>query len=87
MTTKTKFKKGDVLISRDGKIFQFIQATEHEHRLALSQWFAHIEQIARLASVLKMSNSILCLRKMFTQIILVFFFAIIILIKENAKDA
>jgi len=27
---KTKFEKGDILISRDKKIFQFIQATEHE---------------------------------------------------------
>jgi hypothetical protein len=27
---KTKFKKGDVLISRDNKVFQFIQAVEHE---------------------------------------------------------
>jgi hypothetical protein len=30
MSDKNKFKKGDVLISRDNKIFQFIQATEHE---------------------------------------------------------
>ena len=30
MSNKNKFKKGDVLISRDNKIFQFIQATEHE---------------------------------------------------------
>ena len=30
MTTKTNFKKGDVLLSRDGKVFQFIQAVEHE---------------------------------------------------------
>lgn len=30
MTTKTKFKKGDVLLSRDGKVFQFIQATKHD---------------------------------------------------------
>jgi hypothetical protein len=29
-TNKTKFTKGDVLLSRDGKIFQFIQATDHE---------------------------------------------------------
>ena len=27
---ETKFKKGDVLLSRDGKVFQFIQATEHD---------------------------------------------------------
>ena len=27
--SKTKFKKGDVLISRDNKVFQFIQATKH----------------------------------------------------------
>ena len=30
MTKTTKFKKGDVLISRDKKVFQFIQAIEHE---------------------------------------------------------
>ena len=30
MTTKRKFQKGDVLISRDNKVFQFIQATKHE---------------------------------------------------------
>jgi hypothetical protein len=30
MSNKNKFKKGDVLISRDNKVFQFIQATEHE---------------------------------------------------------
>lgn len=30
MIKKTKFKKGDVLISRDNKVFQFIQATKHE---------------------------------------------------------
>ncbi len=29
MIKKTKFKKGDVLISRDNKVFQFIQATKH----------------------------------------------------------
>lgn len=29
-TNNKKFNKGDVLISRDGKIFQFIQATEHQ---------------------------------------------------------
>tara|TARA_B100001989_G_scaffold216293_1_gene167061 strand:- start:345 stop:584 length:240 start_codon:yes stop_codon:yes gene_type:complete len=27
---KTHFKKGDVLLSRDNKVFQFIQAVEHE---------------------------------------------------------
>lgn len=27
---KTKFKKGDVLISRDKKVFQFIEAVEHD---------------------------------------------------------
>ena len=30
MDNKTKFKKGDVLLSRDGKVFQFIQATKHD---------------------------------------------------------
>jgi hypothetical protein len=30
MIKKTKFKKGDVLISRDNKVFQFIQATKHD---------------------------------------------------------
>ena len=30
MTNQTKFKKGDVLISRDNKVFQFIQATKHD---------------------------------------------------------
>ena len=30
MNNKTKFKKGDVLLSRDGKVFQFIQATKHD---------------------------------------------------------
>lgn len=30
MTKTTKFKKGDVLISRDKKIFQFIEPIEHE---------------------------------------------------------
>jgi hypothetical protein len=29
MKTKQQFKKGDVLISRDQKIFQFIEPTEH----------------------------------------------------------
>ena len=29
MDNKTKFKKGDVLISRDNKVFQFVQATKH----------------------------------------------------------
>lgn len=29
MKNTNKFKKGDVLISRDGKVFQFIQATKH----------------------------------------------------------
>ena len=29
MTTKKQFKKGDVLISRDRKIFQFIEPIEH----------------------------------------------------------
>ena len=29
MIKKTKFKKGDVLLSRDNKVFQFIQATKH----------------------------------------------------------
>ena len=27
---KTHFQKGDVLLSRDGKVFQFIQATKHD---------------------------------------------------------
>jgi hypothetical protein len=30
MTKTTKFKKGDVLLSRDNKVFQFIQATKHD---------------------------------------------------------
>lgn len=30
MKKTTKFKKGDVLISRDKKIFQFIEPIEHE---------------------------------------------------------
>lgn len=30
MTKTTKFKKGDVLISRDNKVFQFIEAVEHD---------------------------------------------------------
>lgn len=30
MIKKIKFKKGDVLISRDNKVFQFIQATKHD---------------------------------------------------------
>ena len=29
MTIKQQFKKGDVLISRDRKIFQFIEPIEH----------------------------------------------------------
>lgn len=27
---RTNFKKGDVLISRDDKVFQFIKATKHD---------------------------------------------------------
>ena len=27
---KTHFQKGDVLLSRDGKVFQFVQATKHD---------------------------------------------------------
>jgi hypothetical protein len=27
---KTNFQKGDVLLSKDGKVFQFIQATKHD---------------------------------------------------------
>jgi len=30
MAYKDQFKKGDLLISRDGKLFEFIQPTEHE---------------------------------------------------------
>lgn len=30
LNDKAKFKKGDVLISRDNKVFQFIQATKHD---------------------------------------------------------
>ena len=29
-TKNIRFKKGDVLISRDNKVFQFIQATKHD---------------------------------------------------------
>ena len=30
MNNKNKFQKGDVLLSRDGKVFQFIQAPKHD---------------------------------------------------------
>lgn len=30
LNDKAKFKKGDVLISRDNKVFQFIQAVDHD---------------------------------------------------------